>query len=131
MKSRRLMRYSWSPESTTTCLDLLVLDVMDVLAHGVGRPLVPVGILDGLLGGEDLQEAVGKAVETVGLRDVAVQGSGVELGQDHDFLDVPVQAVGDGNVDEAELAADRNGGLGPELGQRIEPGAPAAAKDDR
>jgi len=102
----------------------------EALAHGVGRPLEPVARLVGLLGGQDVHEAVGEHVEMVGLGDVPVERLGVELGQDEDPPDVRVEAVADGDVDEAVLARQRDGGLGAVLGQRVQPGALAAAQDD-
>jgi hypothetical protein len=60
---------------------------------------------------------------------MAVQGSGVELGQDHDLADVPMQAVGYRDIDEAEFAADRDRRLGAEFGQRVEPRPPPASED--
>ena len=43
------------------------------LADGICRALKPVGALRGLLGSQDLDEAVGEQVEPIGLRDVAVE----------------------------------------------------------
>jgi hypothetical protein len=42
---------------------------------------------------------------------VAVEGGGVELGEDEDALDTRMQAVADRNIDQAVLAADRHGRL--------------------
>ena len=61
---------------------ILGLEVDEILAHRIGSPLVPTGVLQRLLRGQNLHESVGKAVEIIGLRDVHVQRRRVELGQD-------------------------------------------------
>src|SRR4030066_142650 len=61
----------------------------------VAPALVPVPILQALLGGEDVDEPVGENVEAVGLGDVTLQAGRVELGQHEDAVDAGVQAVGD------------------------------------
>ena len=96
------------------------------LAHGVGRALVPVAVVDRLLGGQDVDEAAAEGVEAVGLGDVAVQARAVELGDDEDAVDAGVQAVADRDVDEPELAAHRHRRLGAVLvsGQRRLPWPP-------
>ena len=68
-------------------------------------------VLEGLLGGEDLDEALAEGVEPVGVGDVAVEGGGVELGEDVDLPQAGVEAVGDGDVDQAVLAAEGHRGL--------------------
>ena len=80
------MRYSWSPERISTSRQVSSCDVADVLAHGVGGALVPVGRLVGLLGGQHLDEAAAEGVELVGVGDVAVQADAEELRQDVDAV---------------------------------------------
>ena len=101
-----------------------VLDEVEVLADGVGRALVPVPVLQGLLGREQGDVVAVEAVEAVGREDVAVQGFAGELGQDEDAADVRVDAVGDGDVDEPEPAGDGHGRLAADLGQRDRAGCP-------
>ena len=62
----------------------LVLDEVEVLAHGVGRALVPVPALQRLLGREQGDEILVEVVEAVGQEDVAVERFAGELGQDED-----------------------------------------------
>ena len=45
-------------------------------------------------------------------------------------LQAAVDAIADGDVDEAILAGDRHGGLAAVLGERIQAGAAAAAEDE-
>ena len=103
-------------------------DVPQVLPHGVGGALVPAGVVQRLLGGEDFHEAAVEGVEDVGAADVLVQAGGVELREDVDAVQAAVDAVGDGDVDEAVLARHRHGRLGADLGEGIEPGALSAAE---
>ena len=66
----------------------MLLDEVQVLADGVGRPLVPVAVLEGLLGGEEGDEILVEIVESVGQEDVAVERLARELGQDEDLAEV-------------------------------------------
>lgn len=66
----------------------------------------------------------------VGLREVPVQRRRVELRERVDLGDVAVDTVADGDVDQAVVGAQRHGGLGAVLGQRVQPRARAAAEDD-
>ena len=109
--------------------DVGLLQVADVLAHRVGRALVPAGIVERLLGSEDLDEAAAEGIEGIGATDVTVQAHGVELGKHVDPLHAAVDAVGQRHVDDAVLARERHGRLRAVAGQRIEPGATAAAKN--
>ena len=108
----------------------VVREMDEVLPHGVGGALVPVDPVGGLLGGEDLDEAAGEDVEVVRVLDVAVERAAVELGQHEDAAELGVDAVADGDVDEAVLAAQGDRRLGAVLGQGEEPSAGAAAHDD-
>jgi hypothetical protein len=52
---------------------------------------------------------------------VAVEGEGLVLGEDVDAAEVGVDAVGEGDVDDAVLAAKGDGGFGAIAGEREEP----------
>ena len=55
-------------------LGAVALEPVHVLAHGVRGALIPVvAVVVGLLGREDLYEAVGEGVEPVGPGDVGVE----------------------------------------------------------
>ena len=105
--------------------------VTQTLADGVGGALEPVVALLGLLGGQDRHEPIREDVELVGAADVLVQALGVELRQHENPADVGVQAVRDGDVDQAVLAGDGDGRLGPPVGEGEEPRAAASPEDDR
>ena len=87
-------------------------------------------LVGALLRGQDLDESGREVVEPVALLDVPVQRPAVELGEQEDPAEVGVEAVADGDVDQAVLARERHRGLGAVLGQREEAGAGAAAHDD-
>ncbi len=113
----------------------IALDEMaEVFADGVGGALVPVprfiGFAHRLLGGEDFDEAAAERVEPIRAADVPVEARGLELREDVDLVDLAVDAVGDGDIDEPVLARERHGGFGTVLRERQEPRAAAAAEDD-
>lgn len=85
--------------------------------------LEPVGVFRTLLSGEDLDKAfvlVTSHVSGVGSGEMAVQRGGVELREDVDLVDVAVEAVADGDVDESVVSAERNSRFGSLLGEWIE-----------
>ncbi len=107
----------------------IFLDVTDLLAHGVGGALVPVGLLIGLLSGQDLDEAAAERVELVRVGQVPVQANAQELGQHVNAVEAAVDAITNRDVDETIFAGDGHGRFAPQFGQRKEPGAAAAAED--
>jgi len=98
-------------------------------AYRVRCALEPIEVVHGLLGGQNIHKTFSKNVEFVGQIDVAVQGRGIELRQDEDALDVGVEAVGDGHVDQPVFAGDGDGGFRPIFGQRVEALSDTAAQD--
>ena len=105
----------------------------DVLAHSICGALEPVLVLGRLLRGEHLDETlavVGADVVVVRLRKVSVERGGVELREAVHLVDVGVDAVGHGQVDEPVVGAKGNRGLGAGLGERIQAGARTTAEDD-
>ncbi len=112
-------------------LGLLGADGVDVLVDGVGGALVP-GLGDALHGREDLDELA----EFVGddgapaLADVAVERERLVLGEDVDVAQVGVDAVGEGDVDDAVLAGEGDGRLGAIAGQGEEPFAGTTGKQN-
>src|SRR5581483_6545077 len=98
--------------------------------HGVGGALIPVGRLVGLLGRQDFDEAAAKRIELVGIGNVAMQTDAEELRQHVDAIAAAVDTVADGDIDEPILAGNRDGWLAAQLGQRVKPGAAAAAENE-
>ena len=112
-------------------LGLFGADGVDVLVDGVGGALVP-GLGDALHGREDLDELA----ELVGddgapaLADVAVERERLVLGEDVDVAQVGVDAVGEGDVDDAVLAGEGHGRLGAIAGEGEEPFAGTTGKQN-
>jgi hypothetical protein len=65
------------------------------------------------MGGEDFDElAEGGREDVPGVADMAVEGEGLVLGEDEDAAEPGVDAIGEGDVDQAVDAAKGNHGLG-------------------
>ena len=62
-------------------IEIVIEEMNQVFAHGVGGALIPGGVGKGLFGREDFDEAAGEMIELVGLRNVPMQRRGVELRQ--------------------------------------------------
>jgi hypothetical protein len=82
-----------------------------------------------LLSREDFDEAVMEEVEVVGLADVSMEADGVELCEHVDAADIAVDAVGDGDINEAILATEGDSGFGAVFGKREEACAFTSAED--
>ena len=112
-------------------LGLFGADGVDVLVDGVGGALVP-GFGDALHGWEDLDELA----ELVGddrapaLADMAVERERFVLGEDVDVAEIGVDAVGEGDVDDAVLAGEGDGRLGAVAGKGEEPFAGTTGKQN-
>ena len=108
--------------------------VAKVLADGVGGALIPMLLIadffDGLLGGEDFDEAAVEAGRSGRCRGCGVEADRVELREHENLVDAAVDAVGKRDVDEAILAGERDGGLGAVVGERLEARAATATEDD-
>ncbi len=112
-------------------LGLLGADGVDVLEDGVGGALVP-ALGDALHGGKDLDELteLGGDDRAPAFADVAVEREGFVLGEDVDVAEVGVDAVGEGDVDDAVLAGKWDSGLGAVAGERKEPLPSTTGKQD-
>jgi len=62
---------------------------------------------------------------------VAIERSGVVLGEYEYAMYVRVDAIRDGDINEAVFAAERHGRLGPLFGERIEPLPHTSAQNHR
>ena len=102
-----------------------------VLAHRIGGAFEPAGAVGSLLGGEHLHEPLAETGgEVVGHREMTIEGGAVELRQHIDLVDLGVDAVADGNINQSVLAGKRHGRLGTHLGEWIQAGASTPSKDD-
>ncbi len=106
-------------------VEIVVQEMDQVFADGIGGALIPGGVGEGLLRGEDFDEAAGEMVELIGLRNMAVERGGVELGQQINASQAGIDAIGDGNVDQAVFAGERHGGFGAFLGEGKQARCPA------
>jgi hypothetical protein len=100
------------------------------LANRIGCPLEPVAAFFGLLGRQHGDEARREHVELVGSCDVRVKAFRVELGQYEHVPQARVQAVADGDVDEAIFAGDGNCRLRALERQGKETRPASASQDD-
>src|SRR5262245_3288403 len=100
------------------------------LSHRIRGSLKPLWAFGRLLCRDDLDEAVRELREAIGLRDVTIKRSGVELRQDKCTQDVGVDAIRKRDVDEAILTAERNGRFRALLREREQSIAGATAEND-
>ena len=112
-------------------LGLFGADGVDVLEDGVGGALVP-GLGDALHGGKDLDELAEFRGDdgAPAFADVAIERERFVLGEDVDVAEVGVDAVGEGDIDDAVLAGEGNGGLGAVAGQGEKPLSSATGKQN-
>ena len=101
----------------------------NILINGVGRALVPSRTLAPGVGRQDADAAVG-VVEVPGLAvaDVLIEFQRLVLGQNADGVDVGVDTVRQGKIDDAVLTAEGDGRLGGVLRQNLEPAALATGQ---
>ena len=110
---------------------VVVTDDVEVLVHRVGGAGVPRGF-DALLRRQQLHELAELATqEAPALLDVLDQRMRLVLGEHADTADTGVDTVGQWEVDDAELSAEGDRGLGAPVRQRTEPRAATAGEDKR
>ena len=104
-------------------------DEGNILIDGVGGSLVPVRALAPGIGRQHGDTAVG-AVQIPGLSvaDIFVEFQGLILGQDAHGVNMGVDAVGQGEIDNAVFAAKGDGRLGGILRENLQPAALAAGQ---
>ena len=91
-------------------------ETVEMLAHGVGRSLKPSRALHRLFGGKHFNVSAVERIKAIAVGDVPVQRRGIELRQNEDSLQARVEAVADGNIDQAILSSrvERQVWSGPE-----------------
>ena len=105
-------------------------DGVDVLIDGVGGPLIPM-FGDPLLRRDDFDVFVEFAAEkSPALVDVPTQADRLVLGEDEDFAQVGVEAIGQGEVDDSINSAEGDRRLGTIAGQGFESGPSTAGQND-
>ncbi len=109
---------------------LLAQDRVEVLIHRVGSPLVPV-LADALLWREDFDEfAKFFGDHAPAHADVAIERQRLVLGGDENVSESRVDAIAEGEVDDAVRAPEVDGRLRAVFGQRVQPLACAAGEND-
>jgi len=101
------------------------------LPHRIGGSLKPIRALRSLFSREHLDESVGEHVESIRLRDVAIERCRVELCQDEDAFQPCMQTVADRNVDQSIFPTERHGRFRSHMRERKQPGSAAATEDQR
>ena len=111
-------------------LGIIHIQESDILIDGVGRALIP-GTLVALthVRGQDVHAAVGP-VQVPGLTgaNVAVELQRTVLGQHANGINTGIDAVRQGKIDDAVLAAKRDGRLGHMAGKGIQTAALTASQ---
>jgi hypothetical protein len=111
----------------------VVLEDVEVAQHRVRRAPIPLG--DAAAGDVRLEQlhatAIPVEVPRPAQADMVVERTGVVLGQHDHVVDVGVDAVRQGEVDDPVLPAERDSRLRPLLRQDGEPLTFAAREDDR
>jgi hypothetical protein len=104
-------------------LAVLIIEIDQVLANRIGRPLKPCPIgIHRLLRREQLDKTTRKIIKTVRLTNVLMQRNTQELRYNINFIDIAVQAVADWNVDESVLGRQRNSRFRSDFRQRVKTG---------
>ena len=110
----------------------VALDDVDVLIDRVRRPGVPRPVRHALARGQDVEALVALVAEEIPaalqMPDEAVR---LVLGGDADAADAGIERIGEGEIDDARLAAEMHRGLGPPIRELEQPGAAAAGEHIR
>ena len=107
----------------------MVREVVHGLPYGICGALEPLVAFRGLLGGEDIYEAMAEHIEVVGIFDMLVERRRVVLGDHEHAFQAGVEAVGDRDIYQAIFSGDRDGGFGALAGQRGEAASGPTAQD--
>ena len=108
---------------------LVLFNEMEVLVNGVCGALIPVGAVALLIGRQNVDSAV-ETVQIPGktVSDVTVQHQRLILGQNANHRNIGVDAVGQGEVDDAEFCSEGNCGFCNVLGQDLQSAALPSGK---
>lgn len=104
---------------------------VDVLVNGIGGTLVPV-FVNALLWRHHVDEFTQFAAEEMTPTDVdmPVQAHGLVLREDQHFAQAAIQAIGQGEIDDAVGASERHRRLGSISGQGFQPRPLATCQND-
>jgi len=108
---------------------MIAADGVDVLVHGICGAHVPVGA--GALHGRQQFEELPQLLRDnarPSFADVAVQRECLVLGENEDFAEAGVDAVGEGDVDDPVMPPEGDRRFGAIAGERKEPFASSSRK---
>src|SRR6266851_3648472 len=107
----------------------LAADGVDVLVDSVGGALIPL-LRDAHLRREDFDVVAEAGERRPASADVAVKAESLVLGEDENAAEIRIDAVREGDVDDAIECAERNSGLGAVASERPEALALASGKEN-
>jgi hypothetical protein len=107
----------------------LAADGIDVLIDGVGGALIPL-LGDAHLRGQDFDVIAEAGDGGPASADVTIAAKSFVLGEDKNFAEVGIDAVGKGDVDDAVESAEGNCGLGAVAGEGPKAFALASSEKD-
>ena len=103
---------------------------VEVLEHGVGGAAIPGRLVEPLLRRQQVEKfAHFRAQKRPAHLQMAQQAVRLVLGQDGNAAHTRIEAVRQGEVDDPELAAKKNRGLGAAVGQLLEAAAASAGEN--
>ena len=109
----------------------VALDDVDVLVHRVGGAEIPAVFGHALAGGQDIETFVAFGAEEVpAALQMADQAVGTVLRGHGHAADAGIQRVGEREIDDAQLGAEIDRGLGTPIGQFHQPAAAAAGQHE-
>jgi hypothetical protein len=112
-------------------LRLVAAEEVEILENRIGGSLIPLVFVNLLLCRQQLDEFVEAPVEKApAALDVADQAVRLVLRGDTDLADAGIDAVGEREIEDAELAGEGYRRLRAEVGQLLQAGAAAAGQDD-
>src|SRR5215831_15781467 len=95
---------------------------VEILVNCIRRAAVPSRLIEPLLGRQQVEKLVHlRTEERPAHLQMSQQAVRFVLGQDADPTDAGIEAVREGKVDNAELTAEKYGGLGAPVGQLLQP----------
>ena len=100
-----------------------------VTPNSVRGSLIPIQTHFGLLGRQNINKTATKWIEVISRLNVSMKRSSIELGQNENPIDVRIDAVADGDIDETIFASEGNSGFAAFLGEGMKSGATTAAHD--
>jgi predicted acyltransferase (DUF342 family) len=87
------------------------------------------GVLGCLLRCQNIYEAFAEIVKAIGPGNMTIERCRIELGKNEDAANIGIDAIAQGNIDDAVLPGQRNSGFGSMTGEGKKPFAFAASEN--